>query len=88
LAGPVTVELVLPPHIRGVAAKPVVVPAGATQGTLSVRFAESRSGPFNMPLMIRATLNKEGKSPHTAETYLSLVVDGKPTPMSYFPSRQ
>jgi hypothetical protein len=88
LAGPVTVKLVVPRHIRGVAAKPVVVAAGETKGTLSVQFAESGCGPFNMPLTIRATLNKDGKSPFTAETYLSLVVNGKPTPMSYFPSRQ
>ena len=88
LSGPVTVELVTAKHIRGVAAKPIVIAAGKSRGMLTVRFAEKDCGPFNMPLTIRATLNKGSRSPFTAETYLSPVVDGKPTPMSYFESRR
>jgi len=88
LSGPVTVELVTAKHIRGVAAKPIVIAAGKSRGMLTVRFAEKDCGPFNMPLTIRATLNKGSRSPFTAETYLSPVVEGKPTPMSYFESRR
>jgi len=88
LAGPVTVELVTPAHIKGVTAERIVIPAGRKRGLLRLQFAEKGCGPFNMPLTIRATLNKGKKSPFVAETYLSMVVDGRPTPVSYFASRR
>ncbi|MFQ5731173.1 MAG: PPC domain-containing protein [Planctomycetaceae bacterium] len=88
LSGPVTVELVVAGHIRGVTAKPIVIPSKARNGMLHVAFGKTGCGPFNMPLIIRATLNKRGKQSHVAETLLPVVVDGKPTPIGYFNSRR
>jgi hypothetical protein len=52
--GSVRVELVVPPHMHGVSAEPVVVPAKENAGRLELRF-EAGAGPFNMPLTVRAT---------------------------------
>ena len=71
LQGAVRVELVVPPHIHGVAAVPVTIPAGQSKGTLSVRFTGDRLGPFNMPLTVRATLNSK-RGPLTAESKLEV----------------
>jgi hypothetical protein len=56
VSGPVTVELVIPPHIRGLTVEPLVISAGKEQGNLALRFATGPLGPFNMPLVVRATL--------------------------------
>jgi hypothetical protein len=69
LTGPVKVELILPHHLHGVSAEPIVVPADQTNGTLMVRFADA-PGPFTMPLTVRATLT-DG-DPVTAETKLEI----------------
>jgi hypothetical protein len=71
LSGPVRVELVLPSHVRGVKAEALILPAGATEGTLTLRF-EGQAGPFTMPAVVRATLDS-GEGPVTAETKLELV---------------
>ena len=55
LEGSVRLELVVPEHVRGVAAPAVTVPADRNTGTLPIRF-EARPGPFNVPLTLRATL--------------------------------
>jgi hypothetical protein len=67
LKGEARVELVVPAHVRGVSAEPVVVPAGQERAALTVRFASGALGPFNMPLTLRATLNAGG-GPVVAET--------------------
>lgn len=64
-------ELVAPQHMQGVAADPVEIPAGATEGKLTLRFADA-CGPFNMPILIRATA-KRGDDPLVAEAALELV---------------
>jgi hypothetical protein len=56
----VRVELVLPPHLRGVSADPVVIPADKKQGQLVIRFGTGPLNPLNMPLTIRATLTDRG----------------------------
>ncbi|MBL8828764.1 MAG: PPC domain-containing protein [Planctomycetaceae bacterium] len=70
-AGPVRVELVLPRHIRGVAAEPIVISAGANEGRLTLRFAAD-AGPFNMPLTVRGTLG-EGNARMVNEAKLEVV---------------
>ena len=71
LEGAVRVELVVPGHVRGVTASAVEVPAGQSSGTLTLRFDPDRPGPFNMPLVVRATL--AGKAgPVTAEAGLEV----------------
>ena len=71
LTGPVKVELIVPEHVRGVAAKPLTLAADATRGTLSVTVA-SRSGPFNQPVLVRATLTA-ATGPVIAEVKVELV---------------
>jgi hypothetical protein len=72
LAGPVKVGLVCPEHVRGLRAEPVVVPADRSGGTLVLRFAGTALGPFNMPVVLRATLADPG-GPGVAETKLEVV---------------
>ncbi len=68
--GPVRIELVLPRHLRGVSAVPLLLEADASEGTLHLDVAEG-AGPFNMPVTVRAaTLADE---PVTAEAKLELV---------------
>ena len=71
LDGPIRVELVVPPHMAGVTADTVNVPAGESTAILKVRFT-SDAGPFNMPLTVRA-VHGSGYERHTAETPLEVV---------------
>lgn len=71
---PVTVELVVPEHIRGVAADPVEVPAGEHAATLRLRFDDGVIGPFNAPLVVRARA-KSGERPFVAETPLTIAYE-------------
>ncbi|HZY88904.1 MAG TPA: PPC domain-containing protein [Gemmataceae bacterium] len=72
LAGPVRVELVLPGHVRGLSAAPVVIPAGRSGATLTLRFGAGTIGSFNMPVVLRATLDTPG-GPVVAEAKLEVV---------------
>lgn len=77
LEGPTRVELVVPPHIHGIAAEPVTVPAGTDSAALRIRCTQD-FGPINMPLVVRAT-GQRGDRPVTAETRLELVsASGQP----------
>ncbi len=68
----VRLELVLPVHLRDIAAEPVVVPAHASTAAVTLRFG-STPGPLNMPLMIRATAERGGE-PVFAETAIEAVI--------------
>jgi hypothetical protein len=72
LGGPATVEVVIPPHWAGVTAKPVTIPAGERDGFVELTFAKGGSGPFNQPLVVRATVKTE-RTPVTAEAKLEVV---------------
>jgi hypothetical protein len=72
LAGPVKVELVIPAHMRGITAEPVEVGAEDERATLAIRFAPEGRGPFNMPVVMRATLLDKGE-PVVAETSLEIL---------------
>jgi len=61
LEGPVRVELAAPGHMSFVSAAAVEVPAGQTKAVLSLRFAAAARGPYNMPVVIRATLMRKGE---------------------------
>jgi hypothetical protein len=76
LIGPVKVELILPPHLHGASAEPIVVAADLSAGALTVRFGEA-PGPFNMPLTVRATLT-DGGDPAVAEAKLEVAADDGP----------
>jgi hypothetical protein len=71
LTGAATVEAVIPEHWKGVTAAPVVIPAGADAGELVLRFAAD-CGPFNAPLVVRATVAAPG-TPVTAEAKVEVV---------------
>jgi hypothetical protein len=71
VTGPVTLELVVPSHVHGIAAAPVTIAAGQEHGELLVRCAERLNGPFNMPAIVRATLVHEG-APLTAEAKVEI----------------
>jgi hypothetical protein len=63
--------VVIPPHIRGVAAESVVVPADSDRGVIELRF-DAEIGPFNMPITARALLDGGGRQV-VAETKVELV---------------
>jgi hypothetical protein len=72
LQGPAKIELIVAPHLRGIRAEPVVIPAEKTTGTLTLRFAPDAKGPFNIPVLIRGTVLEKGK-PVVGETKLELL---------------
>ncbi len=71
LQGPVKVELIPAAHLRGIHAAPVVVAADKSSAPLELRFAADVKGPFNAPLIVRATALDNGK-PVVGETRLEL----------------
>ncbi|HUY93381.1 MAG TPA: PPC domain-containing protein [Pirellulales bacterium] len=71
LAGPVKLELIVPPHIGGVAADSVLVAADAERGVMQLRF-DREFGPLNMPITVRAMMDAGGKRV-IAETKIELV---------------
>ena len=72
LTGKVKIELIVPSHLRGITTDPVEIAADAATATLPIHFAAELRGPFNAPLLIRATLLDAGK-PVIAETKLDLL---------------
>ncbi len=70
-ADAVRVELRAPPHVTGLRAAAVTVPAGSDRGILEVHFA-ANAGPFNLPCPIHAT-TLDAKHPHTAEAFVEFV---------------
>lgn len=67
----VKLELIVPEHIQGVAADPVVT--GKPIAKLRIRFTSGRLGPFNMPLVVRVTAKRKGL-PYTSEAKLQVVL--------------
>ncbi len=76
LEGPVRVELIVPGHMSFITAAAVEVPAGQSKALLSVRFAADARGPYNMPVVIRATLMRKGE-PVVAEAKLDVRPAGR-----------
>ena len=72
LTGPVKLELIQPEHMRGVSAEAVVIPVDQSKAAFPLHFASSTLGPFNLPVVLRATLSA-GEGPVIAETKLELV---------------
>ena len=74
LAGKLTLELIVPPHVHDISAEPVAIPADATGGVLRIKCGPN-PGPFNMPLVVRATLvHPTTEDAVIAETKLEFVV--------------
>ena len=64
VAGPVKIELVQPEHMHGIRAEPVVVAADQSRAVFRLHFASGGLGPFNMPLVLRATLDNAAGARH------------------------
>jgi hypothetical protein len=72
---PVKVELIVPPHVRGVSAEPISIPADQSTGTITLRCAMGEAlGPFNVPVLLRATAMKPDNKPVVAEAKIELVL--------------
>lgn len=73
LAGKVALELIVPPHIKEIASEPSTIAADASAGILRIKCG-SNPGPFNMPLVVRATLMHPATGDAViAETKLEIV---------------
>jgi hypothetical protein len=71
LQGPVKLELIIPAHVRGIKAVAAEITADQSRGPLSIQAAADLRGPFNMPVVVRATLVQNGR-PAIAEAKLDL----------------
>lgn len=68
VASPVQVELVVPRHMRDIAAEAVIVPADSDLATLQVKLGP-QPGPLNMPLVARATAQRAGDALVAEESF-------------------
>lgn len=69
--GPVELELVAAPQQRGLSAAKVTLAAKDERGQLVITCADKLTGPFNMPVLVRATLRRNGE-PIVAEVKLDV----------------
>ena len=69
---PIIVELIVPQHFSGIMAEPITIPAGSDQGTLQVQMTNP-SGPFNMPMTVRATTHDSDGLPLFSESKLEVI---------------
>ncbi len=76
VSGNVRLEVRTPQHMRGVSAAAVELEAGAREGTILINFARE-AGPFNAPLIIRATA-RGGEQIFLAETTIEVVQLSEP----------
>jgi hypothetical protein len=72
LKGLVTLEVVMPAHMKGLSVSPVVIAAEREVGELTVRCDGPTLGPLNMPVTLRATLIQGGQ-PLTAEAKVAVL---------------
>jgi hypothetical protein len=72
LTGPCRVELVVPEHMRDIAAQPVEVAADGDQAVLKIDLGK-QPGPLNMPLLLRGHTLRDGE-PIVAEVKLELLL--------------
>jgi hypothetical protein len=68
---PVRLELIVPPHVHGVKAESVILSPAQSSGQLRIEYA-AECGPFNMPLIARAT-SVGADRPAVAETKIEIV---------------
>lgn len=72
LQGDVTVEIILPNHLKGVSATPISVPAEQNDGLIEIQFADTVDVVLNAPMILRATI-RNSQGTHTAEDKIDLV---------------
>lgn len=71
LKGDVKVEVVMPEHWKGLTAAPLLIPATGDTGEMVLKFMKD-CGPFNAPLVIRATATTP-ETPIVAEAKVEVV---------------
>lgn len=71
VVGPVELDILASAHMRGITAAKVTIAAKDERGTLIVTCAGKLTGPFNMPIIVRATLRQNGE-PIVAEVKLDV----------------
>jgi hypothetical protein len=71
VTGDVELDLIAPPHLRGLTAPKATIAAKDDRGQLTVACNEQLCGPFNMPIILRATLRQNGE-PIVAEGRLDV----------------
>lgn len=81
LKQPATIEVVPAKHMQGVMAQPLTVGPDVTKTGIKVSFAKGPIGPFNAPLVIRATTTDERGKPVVYETSLEVVCDSQEAPV-------
>jgi hypothetical protein len=69
--GPVELTLIVPGHMHGLTAAKATIAAKIDQGALVINCADKLTGPFNMPVTLRATLMRNG-TPLIAEVKLDV----------------
>jgi hypothetical protein len=74
IEGDVRLELVVPDHIKGLKGEVSTIAKGKEDGRLAIRCANDARGPFNMPVVIRATIRHEGQ-PVVAEGKIEILPD-------------
>ena len=72
LKGDVTVEIVMPDHLKGVSATPVSVPSEQNDGVIEIHFADTPNIVLNAPIVLRAII-QDSKGKHIAEDKIDLV---------------
>lgn len=70
ITSPIKLELLVPKHMRDVSAEAITLPAGTDSGQVRIRIGAS-PGPFNMPVRLRATAEKDG-APILGESEIEL----------------
>ena len=70
---PVRIELVVPAHIHGVTAEALILAPDQALGKMTLNFSADHPGPFNMPLVLRATAMKGENDTVVAETKIEVV---------------
>ena len=71
IEGPVELTLIAPAHMQGLKAAKATIAAKTDGGELVIHCTKKLSGPFNMPLTLRATLMRNG-DPLIAEVRLDV----------------
>ncbi len=77
LKQPATIEVVPAKHAQGVSSQPLTVGPDVTKTGIKVSFAKGPLGPFNAPLLIRATTTDDRGKPVVYETPLEVVCDAE-----------
>lgn len=70
---PVRLDLVAAPHVQGLRAEPTLVPGDKSEAIFKLQFGP-KPGPFNLPVLIRATATLN-RSAHHADAKLELVAE-------------